>query len=120
MEKTVLITGASSGIGKAFAKAYAKKGYRLILCARRTDRLEKLAEDVKTECVLLSLDLEKEENCYLLAKKMEEEDLDVFINNAGFGLAGSFLETDISREISRRKWEEPYYEKRFDRTCNDP
>ncbi len=103
MKKTVLITGASSGIGEAFAKAYAKKGYRLILCARRTDRLEKLAEDVKTECVLLPLDLEKEENCYLLAKKMEEEDLDVFINNAGFGLAGSFLETDISREISMVK-----------------
>lgn len=45
-QKTVWITGASSGIGLAFAKAYAKKGYRLILTARRQGRLEKLADNL--------------------------------------------------------------------------
>lgn len=49
-QKTVWITGASSGIGLAFAKAYAKKGYRLILTARRQGRLEKLAENLGVPC----------------------------------------------------------------------
>ena len=61
-QKTVWITGASSGIGLAFAKAYAKKGYRLILTARRRGRLEKLAENLGVPCRIETADLSKEKD----------------------------------------------------------
>ena len=97
--KTVLITGASSGIGRTFAQAYAEKGYRLILCARRTDRLEQLAEQLDTECRIISCDLSEEEQCLKLLEDIANEHIDIFINNAGFGLAGKFTETDLNREL---------------------
>ena len=101
--KTVMITGASSGIGREFARAYARKGYRLILCARREDRLKELAEEVKTESILLTADLSREEECYDLLNKVRDEDIDIFINNAGFGTAGEFLDTDLNKEITMVK-----------------
>ncbi len=101
--KTALITGASSGIGKEFARRYAEKGYRLILTARREDILEQLREELKTEIVVIPADLSDEKQCFELLKKLKDEDIDVFINNAGFGLAGSFLTTDIEREVNMIK-----------------
>lgn len=101
--KTALITGASSGIGKEFARRYAEKGYRLILTARREDILEQLREELKTEIVVIPADLSDEKQCFELLEKLKDEDIDVFINNAGFGLAGSFLTTDIEREVNMIK-----------------
>ncbi len=101
--KTALITGASSGIGKEFARRYAEKGYRLILTARREDILEQLREELKTEIVVIPADLSDEKQCFELLKKLKDEDIDVFINNAGFGLAGSFLTTDIEKEVNMIK-----------------
>jgi len=101
--KTALITGASSGIGKEFARRYAENGYRLILTARREDILEQLREELKTEIVVIPADLSDEKQCFELLKKLKDEVIDVFINNAGFGLAGSFLTTDVEREINMIK-----------------
>ncbi len=102
MQKTVWITGASSGIGREFARRYAKMGCRLILTARRADRLEALAEELKqahgTVCRILTADLACEEECTRLCKELEGETLDIFINNAGFGVCGSYLETDSAKE----------------------
>ena len=102
MQKTVWITGASSGIGREFARRYAKMGCRLILTARRTDRLEALAEELRqahgTVCRILTADLAREEECTRLCKELEGETLDIFINNAGFGVCGSYLETDAAKE----------------------
>ena len=102
MQKTVWITGASSGIGREFARRYAKMGCRLILTARRADRLEALAEELRqahgTVCRILTADLAREEECTRLCKELEGETLDVFINNAGFGVCGSYLETDAAKE----------------------
>ena len=86
MQKTIWITGASSGIGQEFARRYAKLGCRLILTARRTDRLEALAAKLGTPCRILPADLAKEEDCQRLFKELEGETIDIFINNAGFGL----------------------------------
>ena len=102
MQKTVWITGASSGIGREFARRYAKMGCRLILTARRADRLEALALELKqahgTQCRILTADLAREEECTRLCKELEGETLDIFINNAGFGVCGSYLETDAAKE----------------------
>lgn len=95
----VLITGASSGIGKSFAMEYAKRGYDLVLVARNNDKLVKvkdsISEDINIDIV--SMDLGNVDNCYELFKKYS--DIDILINNAGFGLFGEFTNTNIDKEI---------------------
>ena len=60
MKGYAVVTGASSGIGAEFARQLEKKGYRLILTARRLDKLQELAEELKTECIIVLADcLEK-------------------------------------------------------------
>ena len=107
MSKTVWITGASSGIGREFARRYARLGFRLILTARRTDRLEALAAELtakhSTFCRILPADLEQESECARLCEALTDERIDLFINNAGFGVCGSFLETSGEKELSMAK-----------------
>ena len=107
MSKTVWITGASSGIGREFARRYARLGFRLILTARRTDRLEALTAELtvkyNTFCRILPADLEQESECARLCEALADERLDIFINNAGFGVCGSFLETSGEKELSMAK-----------------
>ena len=81
-QKTVWITGASSGIGMEFARQYAKKGYRLILTARRRERLEALEKELHVPCRIEVCDLSQEEECYRICNQMSDETIDVFINNA--------------------------------------
>ncbi|MCR4831051.1 MAG: SDR family oxidoreductase [Pseudobutyrivibrio sp.] len=101
--KTALITGATSGIGLEFAHRFAERGYSLIVTGRRVERLEKLAEEVNVPVEIIPADLSKKKECFALLEKLQDKDIDVFINNAGFGLAGSFLETDIKREVNMLK-----------------
>lgn len=101
--KTALITGATSGIGREFAFQLAEKGYRLIIVGRRVERLEEVKAAVSVPVEIISCDLSKKKECFELLEKLEEENIDVFINNAGFGLAGSFLETDIKKEVNMIK-----------------
>lgn len=89
--KTVLITGASAGIGAACARAFAREGARLVLAARRTERLEALAEALRaehgTECHLVALDVREGEAvaAALGALPAEWAEVDVLVNNAGLG-----------------------------------
>ncbi|MCR5581753.1 MAG: SDR family oxidoreductase [Pseudobutyrivibrio sp.] len=101
--KTALITGATSGIGMEFARQLAARGYRLIVTGRREDRLQALKEELDVPVDIITGDLSKKKECFELLDKVKDEDIDVFINNAGFGLAGSFLETDVKREVSMIK-----------------
>ena len=102
MTKTVWITGASSGIGREFARRYAAMGCRLILTARRADRLTALAEELNdahgTVCRILPADLADRADCDRLCAELAGERIDIFINNAGFGVCGSLLETDPAKE----------------------
>ena len=102
MQKTIWITGASSGIGREFARRYAAMGCRLILTARRADRLQALAKELHaahgTECRIETADLSRAEECSRLCEVLAEEHIDIFINNAGFGVCGSILETEEARE----------------------
>ena len=105
--KTVWITGASSGIGREFVCRYAKLGFRLILTARRRERLDQLAAELlakyNTFCRVLPADLARESECTRLCEELAEERIDIFINNAGFGVCGSFLETSTEAELSMAK-----------------
>jgi short-subunit dehydrogenase len=98
MADTALITGASSGIGEEFARQLARRGYELVLVARRKDRLEQLAEQVPTTAHVIECDLafEAEELAVRVAKL--GADLDLLVNSAGFGLRGHFLGLDAERE----------------------
>ena len=94
-----LITGASSGIGRDMARYLASKNIDLILVARRKDRLEDLKKECNVSVEIVELDLLKKENLYKLFKKYQNKKIDILINNAGFGLFGDFLETDLEREL---------------------
>ena len=93
-----LITGASSGIGKDIAIELDKKGYDLVLVSRDLEKLKKVKQSLKGKNIeIISLDLSKNENCKELYEK--EKNIDILINNAGFGLFGEFSETSLDKEI---------------------
>ena len=95
----VLITGASSGIGRDMAYYMAKLGHDLILVARRKDRLEEIKKNVSVNVKIIEMDLLIEKNVFNLYDKVKKENIDVLINNAGFGLFGLFTKTDLNREL---------------------
>ncbi len=94
-----LITGASSGIGKNLAYVLANKGIDLILVARNKDELLKIKANVKVNVEVIELDLLKEKNVFKLYEMCKDGNIDILINNAGFGLFGLFTETDLDREL---------------------
>ena len=94
-----LVTGASSGIGREIARLLAARGYDLILCARREERLRQLAAELPTACRVIAADIADEKECRLLYEAVRGEELEVVVNNAGFGLFGEFLETDLDEEL---------------------
>ena len=98
-EKMVLITGASSGIGMEFARAFAKKGCHLILVARRADRLHTLSAELGVPCEVLPADLSKAEEVYRIAELTRDQGVDILINCAGFGLLGSETGLPLDEEL---------------------
>ena len=73
------------GIGKEFAAQLAARGYNLILVARNTKALEELAAELACKCRIISCDLSKEAQCMQLAEELKPLDIQILINNAGFG-----------------------------------
>lgn len=97
-----VITGASSGIGEEFVKRFAREGYKLILVARREDRLIAIKEKLNmadVECEIITADLSKEAECKRLVTSIEDKNIGVFINNAGFGDCGYFAETNLDKDL---------------------
>jgi short-subunit dehydrogenase len=102
-QRRALVTGASSGIGEEFARQLAKKGYDLVLVARRRDRLEKLAAEFSqaqgTISEVVEADLATTEGVISVEKRLEQGDIDLVVNNAGFATRGEFPALPIHREL---------------------
>lgn len=94
-----LITGASSGMGKEMALYLQTLGYDLILVSREKGKMEDIFKNNKTKVSFIELDLSKEENCYKLHDMVKNKNIDILINNAGFGDAGHFTKTSLEKEI---------------------
>lgn len=95
-----VITGASSGIGTEFAKRLAKEGYPLVLVARRKERLEKLAQELDTECIIMTADLSDMDECKRMMQELDSVEIEVFVNNAGFGYCGETLTIETETELN--------------------
>jgi len=103
--ETVLITGASSGIGLELARCFAADGCRLILLARSTAALESLATTLRhehaVEVIVLTFDLARPESPKAIFAELQSKGvtLDILVNNAGFGASGAFAELPVAREV---------------------
>lgn len=98
----ILITGASSGIGRDMARVLASKGNNLVLVARNEEELKKISEELRDkyqiDVEIIAVDLSKVENCKEVYNKVKN--VDILINNAGFGDCGNFSKTSLDKEIS--------------------
>lgn len=94
-----LVTGASSGIGKELAIYLSELGFDLILVARDKEKLEELQKLLKTTVKIVIVDLTSEKKVKELYMLTKNENIDLLINNAGFGLYGDYLEADLLKEL---------------------
>jgi short-subunit dehydrogenase len=101
--KVIIITGASSGIGRAAAVALGREGAKLVLVARREGRLKELEREIQGDTLVLSLDLRDKQQVQQMIQRTVSRygRIDILINNAGFGFQGSVESTppDVVREI---------------------
>ena len=94
-----LITGASSGMGRDMAKYLASLGYDLIVVSRDKEKLESIYKDEKVKVTIIDMDLTDTDNCIKLHEMLKKENIDILINNAGFGDAGKFTKTNLDKEL---------------------
>lgn len=103
MTNTALITGASAGIGREFARYHAAKGGDLIITARRGDALNALKAELETahgvSVTTIAQDLSSADHAKTLYAALNGARIDVLINNAGFGGHGKFVERDLSADL---------------------
>ncbi|MBK0404479.1 SDR family oxidoreductase [Adhaeribacter sp. BT258] len=102
---TVLITGASGGIGEEFARIFARNGFDLVLVARQGDKLQELArkfsDQFKTETFVLPVDLVQRASPEHIFETLKTKNIqvEVLVNNAGFGEYGHFEEISLQRQL---------------------
>ncbi len=95
-----LVTGASGGIGRDMARILSAMGYDLILVARNRRKLEALEKELGTRVQVIPMDLSSEQACFDLYHQVKDQNIDVLINNAGYGMYGRFSETDLNQELN--------------------
>lgn len=103
MKNWALITGASSGIGLAIAKELAKRNYNLIIHGRNELALNKLKSELDSsniEIKIITADLSVMEETKALIQEVRDLPLSIFINNAGFGVAGDYEQTNLDEEFA--------------------
>ena len=95
-----LVTGASSGIGRDIARELAKRNIDLIIVARDEEKLNEVKNSITNVNVeVISKDLSNSNNCKELYEQVKEKDVDILINNAGFGVFGEFWKTSLEKEV---------------------
>ncbi len=104
MAKTALITGASAGIGAVFARRLAGEGVDLTLVARRAQRLDALADELRAQhgiqVAVVPADLARPEDVARLDEVVQRSPgLDFLVNNAGFGTQGTFVASDVQEQL---------------------
>ena len=98
MKKVALVTGASAGLGVEFARQLSKRGHRLVLAARRKERLEELAKELgKARAVAIDLSKTNAATKLMADLAANDEEVELLVNNAGFGLIGRFATADAKR-----------------------
>ncbi len=95
-----LITGASNGIGKEMAIYLSKLGYDLVVVARSGHKLNELKEMLDTSITVYECDLSVIDNCYTLYDKFKDEKINIVVNNAGFGVFGSYDKETLDKEMN--------------------
>jgi NADP-dependent 3-hydroxy acid dehydrogenase YdfG len=98
--KVVIVTGASSGIGEATARAFAKHGSRVVLAARREERLSEIVKEINAgngTAIYVKTDVSIEEECGNLIKKTVEKygTIDILVNNAGISMRAAFMDVEL-------------------------
>ena len=94
-----LVTGASSGIGKEIAIYLDKLGYEVILVARNKEKLESVAKTLTHKPKIIVMDLQQVEDIKSLYVLVKNDDIDILVNNASFGLCGNFTDIELSKEL---------------------
>lgn len=94
-----LVTGASSGIGLEMAKYLDNLGYEVILVARDKEKLESVAKTLQHKPKIIVMDLQQVEDIKSLYVLVKNDDIEVLVNNAGFGLCGNFMEIELAKEL---------------------
>ena len=99
-DKVVIVTGASSGIGEAIAREFARNGSKVVLAARSEDKLSEIVNEIKAdncEAIFVKTDVSIEEDCKRLIEKTIEKygTIDILVNNAGLSMRASFLDVDL-------------------------
>lgn len=95
-----LVTGAGSGIGKAIAMCLAEDNYDIIAVGRDERKLLDTAAYIPTDTTCLRADLSNRKECFDLYQRIKHENVEIVVNNAGFGVFGPFSETDLGSELS--------------------
>ena len=102
MKKWALVTGATAGIGESFTRLLAQKGYNLVLVARDEVRLNErakgLMDNFGADSVVLVADLATEAGCFKVEDFIKKNEIEVLINNAGFGINKAFTMSDLDKE----------------------
>ncbi len=99
MAKKVLVTGASSGIGRDIARVFDSYGCELIITARREDRLRALADSLNGTPRIIAGDISGADGARELYEMTKDENIDILINNAGFGVWGDFTKSSCDKEV---------------------